>query len=193
MKRKAILAAAAAMLAAACPACAAGEPDELAAMIVRETCAKSSEPCAEKEYAFTAMADVDRRVLQACERLTANEGACWDLVVADCGALARVMVPEAAENLDCAAGQAGDGCFLDCWTPDGMGDAGSRLCAAWAAACGLDACESGWGLFFDVISPWMRPGVVEAVEACLGETACESLGRCIDAWSEAAGFSLVIG
>jgi len=185
-----ILAAAGVLLAAACVAVEDGHEAD---MLVKKTWAWSDDSSVQPDYEFTVTADVDWRVLQACERLTAKEGACWDLVVRDCGALARVLVPEAAEHLDCAAGQTGEGCFLDCWSPDGMGDAGSRLCAAWAAACGLEGCESGWGLFFDVISPWMRAGVVEAVKTCLGEPGCENLTRCIDAWSEAAGFSLVIG
>jgi len=190
MKREMILAGAAALLAAAC---AVAEDGREADMLVKKTWAMNDESRVEPEYEFTATADVDWPVLRACESLVSEEHSCWAVVIADCGALSRVLAPEAAEVLDCAAGQPCDACYLDCWNPDAMGDAGSRLCAAWSAACESTACEKGWALFFDVLSPWMRPGVARALETCLAETACENLTRCIDAWSEAAGFSLVIG
>jgi hypothetical protein len=158
-----------------------------------QTCGKRDDPCLEQEFTFTVTADVDWPVLRACERLTANKDSCWGLVIADCGALSRVLLPEAADALDCTAGRPCDACYLDCWNPDAMASAGSLACSTWSTACGSTACMDGWALFFDVLSPWMRPGVARALETCLGETGCEDLTRCIDAWSEAAGFSLVIG
>jgi hypothetical protein len=190
MKRKMILAAAAALLAAAC---AAVEEGEEADMLVKKTWAMSDASGIQPEYEFAVTADVSWPVLRSCERLTLHQDSCWSVVLADCSALARVLVPEAADVLDCTARQTGEGCFLDCWAPEAMGDAGTRVCSAWSAACESEACENSWSLFFDVLSPWMRPGVVEALETCLDETGCENLTRCINAWSRAAGFSLIIG
>ncbi len=149
-------------------------------------------PCAERGFEFELADTRDAVLYEACLHAVTSSLSCEneemeeELIYLACDNFARVYDPQISDELECTADLDCEADPNSCWTePPQSGTLGDESCARMEDLCDYGSCNEQWRKNVNWIEPILRPDVSDALRLCFGETTCNDMEGCFNAWAEA--------